>query len=556
MTRTIGRLDTDRNISPETADEVGRDAERAAVAAILLDNELIGRARELLAPRHFGRVSHQKIYEAIVALYGRNERADLITVAEELRKRGDLDVIGGQAAIAQVLEFATTAANFEEHARIVLEHARNRGAMHFLRRTLAEVEKDAGSAAAILSERVASLNGALSRDGAPTSTLLRLSAVSPSRIAWLWSHRIPLGAVTVIAGPGGVGKSCVTLDLIARVSTGRPMPGEPGREPAGAILVSCEDALDAVTVPRLIRAGADLSRVASVTIVGSEGQERPPTITVADLAAVRRRAEEVGARIIVLDPFAALRPQGFDLNDYGDVRVLLSRLQRELAEPTGAAVVLVHHLAKGERSDAVSKVIGSVGITTGARSVLVVGRHPDPSRDERVVSLAKGNLAPADTPSWTYALDVPPGEDHPAVRWCETSSVTADELVAPRSAPEERAALDQAIEYLNGALGDGAEVASKELLDDAPCSRRTLFTAKRQLGVVAVRRGDRWWWSMPPTSATDNGAPESPIDCTAPLHPSSNPTESQRDSSTVQECKSAGQDGADEWIDVFEGGAS
>jgi replicative DNA helicase len=43
----------------------------------------------------FYRTAHQKIFDAIVALYNRNESADSITVTEELRKRGDLEAVGG-----------------------------------------------------------------------------------------------------------------------------------------------------------------------------------------------------------------------------------------------------------------------------------------------------------------------------------------------------------------------------------------------------------------------------------------------------------------------------
>ena len=59
----------------------------------------------------------------IVALYNRGERADSITVTEELRKRSDLEAIGGPATIAQILEYATTTANLEEHIKIVAAKA-------------------------------------------------------------------------------------------------------------------------------------------------------------------------------------------------------------------------------------------------------------------------------------------------------------------------------------------------------------------------------------------------------------------------------------------------
>jgi replicative DNA helicase len=95
------------------------DAERSVLAAMLLDTEAIGRAVEALAPEVFYRTAHQKVYEAILALYERNEKPDLVTLTEELRKRGDLEAIGGPPTLSQILEYATTTANLDHHIRIV-----------------------------------------------------------------------------------------------------------------------------------------------------------------------------------------------------------------------------------------------------------------------------------------------------------------------------------------------------------------------------------------------------------------------------------------------------
>ena len=95
------------------------DAERSVLAALLLDAEAIGRAVESIDPKVFYRTAHQKIYEAIVALYERNEKPDLVTLSEELRKRGELEAVGGPPALSQILEYATTTANLDHHIRIV-----------------------------------------------------------------------------------------------------------------------------------------------------------------------------------------------------------------------------------------------------------------------------------------------------------------------------------------------------------------------------------------------------------------------------------------------------
>src|SRR5262249_42205070 len=116
MTDTLTRA---RNVPEGPLPPQTLEAERSVLAAMLLDHESIGRALEMLEGTSFYRAAHQKVFEAILALYNRNERADLVTVAEELRKRGELDAAGGPPGLSQIMEQATTSANLEEHARLV-----------------------------------------------------------------------------------------------------------------------------------------------------------------------------------------------------------------------------------------------------------------------------------------------------------------------------------------------------------------------------------------------------------------------------------------------------
>ena len=117
MTETLARSTNVAPAGPVPPQAI--DAEQAVLAALLLDPESVGRAIELIEPRVFYRVAHQRIYAAIVALYNRNEKADVVTLTEELRKRGDLEAIGGPAALAQLFDAATTSANLEQHIRII-----------------------------------------------------------------------------------------------------------------------------------------------------------------------------------------------------------------------------------------------------------------------------------------------------------------------------------------------------------------------------------------------------------------------------------------------------
>lgn len=119
------------------------DAERSVLAALLLDTEAIARAIELLDPRDFYRTAHQRIFEAMIALFNRSEKIDLVTLTEELRKRGELEAIGGPAMLTQILDYAATSANLEQHVRIVSSKAVLRG----LIRAAGEIQQEAYAAA-------------------------------------------------------------------------------------------------------------------------------------------------------------------------------------------------------------------------------------------------------------------------------------------------------------------------------------------------------------------------------------------------------------------------
>ncbi len=99
------------------------EAERAVLGAILLDAESLPKAMEVLAPEHFYHSGHRKMFSAMVSLHERGVPVDAITLAEELRGRGELEEIGGHLAIATMVEEAATAAHLQSYAGIVREHA-------------------------------------------------------------------------------------------------------------------------------------------------------------------------------------------------------------------------------------------------------------------------------------------------------------------------------------------------------------------------------------------------------------------------------------------------
>ncbi|MFZ1978804.1 MAG: replicative DNA helicase [Bacteroidota bacterium] len=119
---------TDFNLSQSLSVE-GRvppqamDVEAAVLSAMLLEKEAIAKAVEVLDDSAFYKPAHQSIYRAMLALFEKSEPVDLITLTEELRRRGELEKIGGEYFLAELTSRVTSAANVEYHAHIVLEKA-------------------------------------------------------------------------------------------------------------------------------------------------------------------------------------------------------------------------------------------------------------------------------------------------------------------------------------------------------------------------------------------------------------------------------------------------
>jgi replicative DNA helicase len=108
------------------------DAEESVLGAMMLSPGAIAAVSEILASdgREFYRESHAKIYRAALALYGKGEPVDAITLVDELDERGELEDVGGKVRVHELAALVPAAANSGHYARIVHESATLRGLIH------------------------------------------------------------------------------------------------------------------------------------------------------------------------------------------------------------------------------------------------------------------------------------------------------------------------------------------------------------------------------------------------------------------------------------------
>jgi len=99
------------------------EAETAVLGGMLIDGEAVTRVIEILSDGMMYREGNRRIFRAMVRLFERGDVIDVITIAEELKKTGELDSSGGLDYLGQLVDAVPTAANIEYHANIVREKA-------------------------------------------------------------------------------------------------------------------------------------------------------------------------------------------------------------------------------------------------------------------------------------------------------------------------------------------------------------------------------------------------------------------------------------------------
>lgn len=110
-----------REISLEKIPPQNIEAEMAVLGSMLIEDEAIPTAVELLDQDFFYKDNHKKIFKAILNLYNSNKAVDLITVSDELKRSNLLDEIGGVSVLTDLVNSVPTAANVGHYARIVKE---------------------------------------------------------------------------------------------------------------------------------------------------------------------------------------------------------------------------------------------------------------------------------------------------------------------------------------------------------------------------------------------------------------------------------------------------
>ena len=311
----------------------------------------------------------------------------------------------------------------------------------------------------------------INKDSGVMVKMIRMSDITEKKVEFLWKPYLPFGKLTIIQGNPGEGKTYLAMQIVAACTANKLLPNMEPVVPFNVIYQTAEDGLADTIKPRLIEAGADLSRV--FVIDDREGEQ----LTLTD-ERIRNAIIQNKARLLIIDPIQAYVGPKVDMNRANEVRPIIRALGM-VAEETGCCIILIGHLNKAVGMQSTYRGLGSIDFTAGVRSILFVGRsQEDPNL--RIMAHEKSSLAP---PGCSLAFML--GDDD-GWRWIGVYEATADELCSGLMQKQPTKS-SQAIDLIYELLANGEKITSAEL-DSAAISRgistRTLRNAKKEMGSV------------------------------------------------------------------------
>jgi hypothetical protein len=342
------------------------------------------------------------------------------------------------------------------------------------------------------------------------------STIPIRRARWLWEGRLAVGTLALLAGREGLGKSTLGYWLAAQVTRGL-LPGEYLGTPKAVLVCATEDSWEVTILPRLLAAGADLSRVFRVEVmdlkVGATELVLPT-----DLVALGYQAVATDAALLLLDPLISRLGRANTHKD-SETRQALEPVSH-LAHQTRMAVLgLIHH--SKATTDILGQVMGSRAFTAVARSVHSVVADLE-SEEEPVPLLfgtVKNNMGPG-LPTLTFRLEsVVVGEEDgqdisgSRVVWGgESETTVAEAHEAAREGLGGASAIREATTLLRSLMDSGGGcVTSKEakkVAREEGVSERTLIRAAVRMRVIVEASGfpRTTTWTDPESLPPDSGA--------------------------------------------------
>lgn len=356
-------------------------------------------------------------------------------------------------------------------------------------------------------ERAKSAGAGTTATGGRRLILTAASTFKARRTLWLWDTtgpgqtptsqgRIPMGALTIGAGAPGIAKSQAAIWLVAEVTQGT-LPGEFFGKPRSVIYCATEDSWEQTIVPRLMAAGADMTRVFHVGV--SEDNDRQARLSLPDdVDALGEECDTYGVALIIADPLISFLADSIDDYREREVRKALEPLMA-MADRHIVTVYGLAHFTKNGGSDPLSRIHGSGAFGRVVRAAIAFTKTEDGGF---VMSQVKNNLGRTDMPSFSYTVQDATvyDEDGGAIYTSRfvlgeesETDVTREMEAANTKARGGKTKMDRCIEWLTKYLGDkGGSVERDQVMADAKImgfTQSMLYKVRDSMGVRIEQSG-------------------------------------------------------------------
>jgi putative DNA primase/helicase len=347
---------------------------------------------------------------------------------------------------------------------------------------------------------------------------------------WIWEGHLLRGSQELMSGLPDLSKSTVQCNYVACATAGLLWPdGAPAIEPINVIMMTAEDTLDQIVVPRLRAAGADLNRVNFLTCIKTDEHDRQFFLG-EDLDRLEHLVKKIGhVGLVCIDPITAYMGGQMESHRATEVRSQLGPL-KDFAERMNIAISTITHPPKTAGSRALDHFIGSQAFIAACRvghlcvTEMQENEDGEPIPTGRILFTNVRNTAyRRKMPTLAYRKEevvverIGQGFDMreitaPKIIWEGSVDITAEGAVAAASGNKKTDQQPKVQAFLRDLLKDGKQVPQKEV-EEAATARgftdKQLRIAKEKLGVQAIKeKGDMkggWLWCLPSASPPDGG---------------------------------------------------
>ena len=340
----------------------------------------------------------------------------------------------------------------------------------------------------------------------------KISDIEPKPINWLWEDYMAKGAITLITGEPELGKSQITLNMSAIVTTGGIWPDNRKTQckVGNVILISAEDSLEHTIRTRLEANSANMDKIYHLDGIGDYNSGNKLFNLKSNLNELETMINEIkGVSMIVIDPLSAFIA-GVDSYKNTDVRSMLAPLSK-LAEKYDIAIVGVEHPPKSSNGKAINQVGGSKAFIAAARSAYLVSK--DPQDEKRSLFLRIKNNLTSHSVGISFRLEeviLPTGEISKVVWGDEPVKITADEVLAYYNRTEFQHGKESRTKWLQEELADGpknaAEVEKKALTQGI--TKKQFRNLRKGMGIESNKTAFKGGWEISSPDSNNIQEPE------------------------------------------------